>query len=243
MAKTLADLQTETRTYLDEASQLDWLDTEVNTAINRAYHDVVGAVMEVFEGFYNTTTPFTYAVVANQQEYTVDSSLIKVTRVEINYSPTSTGSIATRCTPIKMDELRLNLANTNATGSYFNAGYYLNGNIGAQKIGFAPIPTVSDTTGQSISVWGIALPADLASTSDNVNVPYADRYAYLISLRAAAQLLRKGQQEEAYAARYIAEYDIGKKEMQTFLKERQSDSAWMIEDAALEDIDFETVVI
>lgn len=243
MAKTLANLQTEARIYLDEAVQTDWLDTEVTLSINRAYHETVGFVIEVYEQFYETTTPFTYAIQANVQEYTIDASLIKVDRVEINYNPTTSGSKPSRCQPIKMDEIRGNLGNTNNAGSFFSAGYYIHGNIGSQNIGFIPIPTTSDTTGKSMSVWGIALPTDLVNTTDDVNIPYADRFSYLISLRAAAQLLRKGQQEEAVASRYLAEYRAGVQDMMTFLKERQSDDGWYIQDSVLEDIDFSTLEI
>lgn len=241
MAKTLLNAETGVRTYLDEASQRDFKDTEVDSAVNLAFHDVVGGVIEVYEQYYETTSPFTYAVVANQQEYTIDSSLIKVTRVEINYKPTDSNSVALRAVPVKADELRLNLANTNTAGNYFNSGYYLHGNIGSQKIGFVPIPTISDTTGHSISVWGIALPTDLVSASDNINIPYVDRFIYLVNLKAAAILLRKGQQEELASARYLAEYELGIKKMQTFIKERQADDVLMIEDAVLEDIDFSTL--
>lgn len=244
MAKTLANLQQETRMYLDEASQGDYLDSEVLIAINRAYHDVCSFIIEIYENFYETTTPFAYSEVAGQQEYTIDSSLIKVTRVEINFNPTSTGSQPNRCQRISEDEIRQNLANTNGSGgSFFSAAYYLHGNIGAQKIGFIPVPTISDTTGQSISVWGIALPTDLVNTTDNVNIPYADRFAYLVSIKAAAQLLRKGQQEEAAAARYISEYRPGVQDMMTFLKERQADDVWGIVDSLQEDIDFSTLEI
>lgn len=243
MAKQLSDGLTETRIYLDEAVQTDWLDTEVKITYNRAYHETCAFVMEVYEQFYETTTPFTYAVVANQQEYAIDPSLIKVTRVEINYNPTTSGSQPNRCEPIKMDEIRGNLGNTNNAGSFFSAGYYLHGAIGVQQIGFIPIPTTSDTIGKSISVWGIALPTDLVNSTDNVNIPYADRFSYLVALRAAAQLLRKGQQEESAAARYMQEYSVGKQDMMTFLKERQSDDGWYIQDNVLEDIDFSTLEI
>lgn len=243
MAKTITDCRFGTRVYLDEAAQADWLDTEVDMAVNLAYHDVVAKVMEVYEGFYETTSPFTYALVANQQEYVIDSSLIKVTRVEVNYQPSTPNSQSIRATAIKMDELKLNLQNQNTTGSYFSAGYFLHGNPGAQKIGFVPIPLESDTTGQSISVWGVALPTDMSNASTNVNIPYADRFYYLINLRAAALLLRKGQQEEASAARYMAEYAVGAQDLMTFLKERQADGPWMIEDSLIEDVDFSVTTI
>lgn len=241
MSKTLTNLQTGTRTYLDEAAEVDFLDTEVTSAVNLAYHDVAGKAIEVYEEYYDTTTPFSYAVVANQQEYSIDSSLIKVTRVEINYKPSDPNTQALRAIPIKKDELRLNLQNSNTSGGFFNAGYYLHGNVGSQKIGFVPIPTEADTTSQSIKVWGVALPVDLANGTDNVNIPYVDRFYYLINLRAAAILLRKGQQEETAAARYLMEYAAGVKEMQTFLFERQADDVRMIEDSELDDIDFSVI--
>lgn len=242
MAKQLQDIQTEVRTYLDEATAADWLDSEVISSINRAYHDTASYVIEVYESFYEITSPFTYAIVANQQEYAIDPSLIKVTRVEINYNPTVSGSQPSRALSVKMDEVRRNLANTNSTGSSFSTGYYLHGSLGSQTIGFIPLPTVADITGKSISVWGIALPTDLTNGSD-VNIPYADRFSYLVSLKAAAQLLRKGQQEETAAARYLAEYRQGVQDMMTFLKGRQSDGAMMIEDDILDDIDFEVLAL
>lgn len=243
--KTLTNLQTEVRTYLDEATAADWLDAEVILSINRSYHNIISKVIEVYNDWYDdvTVNPFTYAIVANQQEYTIDSSIIKPTRVEINYSPTTTGSVSARAIPIVKDEVRGNLANTNNAGSFFSAGYYVRGNIGAQKIGFIPVPQTSDTTGKSISVWGVTLPGDLVNGGDNVNIPYVDNYSYLISLRAAAQLLRKGQQEENFAARYIAEYQAGIIEMQNFLKDRQSDDGQFIVDSQLEQIDFSTLEI
>lgn len=244
MAKTLANLQVGVRVYLDEANQTDFLDTEVTRSINYAYHDVVKEVIEVYEEFYATTTPYSYAVIANKQEYTIASSLIKVTRVEINYKPTDSNSKPVRALPIKKDEILTNLAYTNTSGSFFNAGYYLHGNIGSQKIGFLPIPTVADTTGTSISVWGTDLPSDLVNTTDDVNIPYADNFAQLIEIKAAGILLSKGQQSEADSTKYLRLFSVGPdglsgvKGMKTFLKERQADNMWMIQDAEGENLDF-----
>jgi len=241
--KTLSDCQTKVRTYLDEAVQADFLDTEITSAINIAYHDVASSVMDIYQEFYATLVPFTYALVAGKQEYLIDSSLIRVERVEINYQPDVPNSVSGRAMPVKMDEVRGNLANTNATGSFVSPIYYLHGDIGAQQIGFLPVPTVSDTTGKSISVWGIALPSDLVKTTDNVNIPYADRFYYLICLSAAAQMLRKGQQEEQNAGNYIIEYTTGLQKMEDFLKNRLSDDGDYIVDSALDDIDFQTTGI
>jgi len=241
MSKTLLDVQTETRVYLDEVSARQFLDSDVLMAANRAYQDVCGAVMEVYEQYYETTTPFSYALVANQQEYTIDPSIVKPTRVEVNWQPNVPNSVSSRLIPIKMNEVRGNMANTNPQGSFFSAGYYIHGDQGTQKIGFIPVPTIGDTTGQSIKVWGIAMPSDLINTTDNVNIPYADRFTYLVSLRAAAQVLRKGQREENNAQNYITEYEKGIVQMKSFLKDRQADDLTIITDVLGDDLDFTTM--
>lgn len=239
MAKLLSDLRTGTRTYLDEAAQADWLDTEVDSSINYSYQDVVGKVMEVYEGYYETTNPITIAMVKSQQEYTLDSTLLKVTRVEINYQPAVSGSTPARAVRSSMDEVLLQLNNSAAQGSFFNAGYYIHGSQDTQTIGFIPIPSNSDTTGKSISVWGIQSPATLVAATDTVRIPYPERFAQLIELNAAARLLRKGQQAETVAARYMAEYKEGIMEMQTYLKERQQDGVWGIEESEIDNLDFQ----
>ena len=236
--KQFADLQTGVRVYLDESSQGDFLDSEVQRSINYAYHDVITRVMEVYEQFYETTTPFQYALVAKQQEYTIDPSLIKVTRVEINYNPNLANSQPNRAVPVKMDEALLNIGNIASQGNIYNAGYYLHGNIGAQTIGLVPPPSVSDTTGKSISVWGIAIPGDLVNPTDNVNIPYADNFSQLVELKAASILLEKGQQSSNASTKYMDQYDKGTMRMQQFLKERQADGVAMITDAEVIDMDF-----
>ena len=234
MAKTLENLQVGVRVYLDEVQQTDFLDTEINRSINYAYQDFISHVMEVYEDFYSTTTPIQITTVADQQEYSLDTSLIKVTRVEVNYKPSDSNSKPLRAIPIKMSELPRYLDNLNTGGSgLFNCGYYIHGKLSVQKIGFVPIPENGGSN--AAEVWGVQLPSDLIA-GGSVDIPYADRFAYLIELYAAGILLRKGQQEETAAARYITEYQAGILQMKTFLVERQSDGVRMIEDSLFEDV-------
>lgn len=246
MAKALSDATTETRIYLDEASQQDYLTTEVTLAINRSYHRVIQKVIEVYDDWYNDVTqnPYTIAMVNGQQEYQISSSIIKVTRVEIDYGATGIETNAARAVPVKKDEIRMALGNNNSSGSYFSTGYYVHGNIGNQTIGFVPVPIASDTgNNKSIWVWGVTLPVDLVNTTDNINIPYADNFVQLIAKGAAAFLLRKGQQEMAAAAELKAEFEEELIDYQTFLKDRQSDDGQYIEDTALENIDYSTLEI
>lgn len=238
MAKTLANLRTGVRMYLDEAAQTDWLDTEVDREINYAYQETAGKVMEVYEEFYNQVTQLQYSTAVNTQEYTISPNILKIERVEINYDPTNVNSVALRAQPIKMAELPLNLANTSVGGTgLFSAGYYLYGAQSEQKIGFVPIPQKAGTN--NITVWSVNAPSDMATSTEAANLPYPDRFGKLVEVKAAANLLRKGQQEEAVAKQYIREYELGIIEMQSFLKERQADGPWMIEDAAQEDLNFD----
>jgi len=252
MSKTLLDCKTLARSYLDEASSnptnsFVWDDTlDVVPAVNQSYHWLIGKIVEVYDDWLEDVSkvPFSYALVGKQQEYTVDSSLIKITRVEVDFSATGSEGNATRAVPIKKDEVRGNLGNTNNAGSFFSAGYYVRGFIGAQKIGFVPVPQNSDTgNNKSIFVWGVTLPSDLSQNTDPVNIPWADNFYQIIGKRAAAICLRKGQKEEATAARYLAECENDAMAMQTFLKDRQSDDGQYIEDSVLEQIDFSTLEI
>jgi hypothetical protein len=238
MAKTLANLRTGTRVYLDEAAQADFLDTEVDRSINYAYQDVAIEVMQVHEDYFYTTTPKYISTVVNQQEYALDSSLIKTRRVEINYNPSDVNSVALRATAIKTEELPLRINdNPLGTSGLFNASYYINGQQGNQIIGFSPVPQYAGTN--NASIWGIALPDDLSAATDTVKIPAPDAFAYLIELRAAALLLRKGQQAENYATQYLRDYDLGILKMKNFLKDRQEDGVQMIVDALHEDTIFD----
>lgn len=235
MSKVLSDLQANTRTYLDESQQADFTDTEVNYQINYAYQYVVSKVMEIYEEFYFTTTPYQYSTVSDQQEYTIASTLLKVERVEINLNPTDANSEAQRATAIKLDELPLSKSNSLLNGTnFFNIGYYIVGSQSAQKIGFVPVPQV--TASNNISVWGIEAPADLVNASDPVLIPYPDNFAQIIAKMAAGNLLKKGQQEIVAGNDLLNEANVDILNMQTFIKERQADGPQMVEEGAWDDI-------
>ena len=241
MAKTRLDLRTGVRMYLDEAAQAIFLDSELNASINYAYHTVVSDVMRIWEDYYTVTTPRQLSMVASQQEYPVDSDIIKITRVELNYSPTVANSQFIRAIAVKRDEALLALSTPATMGVMGSAAYYFYGKQQAQKIGFLPIPTVSDVSPtQSIRYWGIALPSDMTADTDAIDIPYADRFGELIEIGAAARMLSKGQQEETAGTKYIALFDKGRREMREFLSERSADGAQMIESQLAGSYDFQS---
>jgi len=231
MAKTLSTLRARTRTYLDEAVQADWTDTEVDREVNEGYHKVVTAVISVFEDYYLTSA--TANTVANQQEYALPSDFFKMRRVEINYDVDNTNSVPQRALPINIDSVRRDLANTTLGISVLrNPAYYLKGDV----IGFIPIPTKNGTN--AIKIWYIKTKTDLVNDSDEVDIPYPDRYANIIAVFAAGTLLRKGQQEETVAARYLAEFEAGLAKMQEELEDRVAEESKYVVDVLAETQDF-----
>lgn len=246
MAKNLAYLRAQTRTYLDEVAQADWKDTEVDREINNGYHEVVVAVMDVYEDFYLTS--MTFNTVANQQEYGVadglPANLFKIRRLEINFNPQQV-SRRQRAMPVQLDTVRTDLAGTNPEITSFRAPVYylIGGGSSAYKIGFLPTPVQSgpDISAQpNVKLWYVEEATDLILSTDEAKIPYADRWASFISRYAAAVLLSKGQQEEKVGISYMALFERGMLKMQQQLKNRISDDAQSVIDTASEDVDFST---
>lgn len=228
--------------FIDEASEADWEDTEVDREINVGFHKVVTSVMETYENYYVIKSQFN--TVADQQEYNsthgVPTDIFKIKRVEINYNPSVSGATPSRAKPVDMEEVTTNLGSTLIGSTVTNlAAYYIYGQGSGSSgfhIGFIPIPDEAGTN--AVSLWYVPVQADLSDANTNVNIPYADNYYHLISLYAASTLLRKGQQEEEVAAKYMNEFNIGLLQMKQQLEERVSDSARSVIDTRRDDIDF-----
>lgn len=235
MAKTAADLIFGVRVYLDESQPADFTAAEVLAAINFRYHYVVSKVVEVYEEFYLTVTPKYYSTIADQQQYALDATLLKIERVEVNYDPSIPGSQPTRAVAVRMDEIPTNLNNSLVNGSSLTQiGYYILGAQNVQKIGFIPVPP--NTATDNIAVWGIEAPSDLVLTTDPVLIPYPDLFSQTIIKLAAADLLKKGQQAVSAADDLMAEGSADVLNMQTFIKERQADGPVMIENSVYDDV-------
>lgn len=231
MAKTLANIRASTRTLLDEATQDDWTNTEVNRDINYTYHEVYTNVITVYEDYYSTSA--TTDSVADQQEYLLPSDIYKIRRVEINYDPDVTGSTAKKAVRASIDQVHRYLDNANAGGPIIvNPVYYLLGS----KLGLIPRPTKSGD--ENIEIWYIKTITDLTNDSDTFDLPYIDRYGYLIAQGAAAKLLSKGQQEEEASSKYQFQFELGLKKMQQELEDRIAEGAISTVDTAQELNDF-----
>lgn len=237
MAKTLSDAILRVRTNLDETTPADWTDLEITREINLGYHKIYTAVISMFENYYLKTGMFN--LVANQQEYTttdgIPSNIYKIMRVEIDYNAGTDNSAPARAIYAPLEQILTSIDNITPGISVLTspAYYYFQ-----DTIGILPVPTTNVTAGGKI--WYVQVVTDLVNTTDVINIPYADRYYTIICKLAAGNLLRKGQQDEAIAARYIAEVEGDIELMKQELKERVSDGPNLVIDTQGEDTEFTT---
>lgn len=230
MAKTLLTLRNDVRHYLDENTEADWLDTDITRIVNKHYQRVVTAVVETYENYYITEA--TADTVANQQEYSLPTDFFKIRRVEIKYDSSGTFS---RALPADLDSVRVNLGNTNqGLGILRNPTYYIQGSY----IGFLPVPTAAGD--ENIKIWYIKQISDLSSDSSEINIPYPDRYYGIITKAAAAECLRKGQQEPVEAKRLEDEAQDDIDRMKRELEDRIAEEAKSVVDVSGESLDFGT---
>jgi len=241
MAKTLSDIRSIVRSYLDEASAADWTNAELNTLINQRYHRVYTNIVNVYEDYYQTNT--TFNSVANQQEYgsahSAPTDVYKVKRVELNFDVSNANSAPTRCMPIKdTDAVARDLGQANVGARIsVGAGYYTYGHGSNWKIGFIPIPDNSGTN--AIRVWYVKQISDLSSDSSDVDIPYADRYYHVIAEGVVGDALRFGQQDSEEADKFDAKFDRNLVLMQQELEDKIAEGSKTVTDTSGESIDFD----
>lgn len=231
MAKTLTILRAKVRTLLDEVTEADWKDTELDRDINLGYMKIYTAVVGVYEDYYSEK--YTCDTVADQQEYDLPDDFYKIRRVQINYNTSDSNSVSSYAIPATMDEVMGDLNSTTLSPTVFrNPAYFIRGN----KIGFIPVPDESGT--DAITLWYIKTIDELSAVTDEIDIPFPDRYYNSIILEAAGNLLRKGQQEETVARQYLLEARESRDQMTTELEDRVADSGKVIVDVLGEDVDF-----
>lgn len=220
MAKTLANLRTHCRQYLDEVSEADWSDVQINGEINYAYLEAYTAVIETYEDYYKTD--YTANLVEDQQAYALPSDFLKMRRLEVKYD--SDGNYV-KATPYNFDQIGVAYDSTTFS-SLMRPIYELSGSY----IKLLPLPSENVTSG--LRMIYIAQETDLDSDTDTINIPFPDRYGKYIVKGACAELLRKGQQEETVANLYSQEFQVGLEKMKQELEVRYADGSKMIQDTA-----------
>lgn len=235
------DMVARTRMFIDEVAPKDWSDVEVKREVNNGYQELIAATISIWEDYYqdNITIP----IVASQQEYSnadgVPTNVYKIRRIEIQWDPSITPPAWYKMWPLPdINQMHDSLANTKR-GSKAYPFYYSFGLQDKFTIGFIPIPDINNTNG--FKLWYIKEPLNLVDPTDIPQIPFADRNANAACQYAAAMLLRKGQQDEGAAARYMAEFEQGKQDMMQELREKMADEARQVQDSIGMNMDFSLV--
>jgi hypothetical protein len=230
MSKTRLDLRTHARVYLDEISPADWLDSQINRELNYAYSEVYSAIIEVYEDYYKEDA--TVGLVEDQQDYELPDDFWKLRRLEAKYDSDGDYVKATR-----YDFRQIKSPYDSSTfGDSSTPIYELSGNY----IKLLPMPSETVTAGIRLSY--IKTISEMDDDDDTIDIPFPDRYGRLIVIGAVAQLMRKGQQEEAVAAKYQDDFQIGLEKMKQELEDRILDGNKVVLDVLGENINFERTI-
>ncbi len=169
---TRVDIRTRVRFYIDEPIQANFLDTDINYAINDCQQYVATEIDQVDEKYRVVTDPTTINLVVNQQYYTLADDFWKMTRLQD----------ATSGLPIDFTEV-------NSQNDFFQnfpplVNVYPFGGFSAfivgNSIGFTPTPT--DST-KSVLYWYVPTIQDLTDDSDTSAIPR--QFIDLLAIQAA----------------------------------------------------------
>jgi len=240
MAKTRKNCLDQVRSYLDETTQSDWTDTEINKVVNTYYHAVRTAVITTFEDYYITIA--TFDTTADKQEYTsiegIPTDIFKIRRVEVNFDVSNSNSNPVRMQPIfNIDAVRRDLGQANSGNSVrsgYGGSYYTYGFESTLTIGFIPIPDKDGT--DAVKIWYVPVATDLSADASTLSLPYVDKNWLLVCYGAVAELLRFGAQESEDADKFERKFALGLDKMQEELEDRESSNSKAILDVVgLED--------
>lgn len=210
--------------YLDEVSPKDWSESQLYLAINNAYHELYTDIVTVYEDYNVTTEAIAlsdYQYFASLPEDFYKSRMLVFTIGSgSNYSVKKGEGKMFQLFPNELAQEE-NIRQVGSNTLPDSIVYSIYGN----SVYWYPL--LKDVTEKNITLTHHYIPTltDLTiSSPDLVSIPYVDRYYQIICLDAAASLLRKGQQEEASAARYKAESELMRGKMMQELEDRNLDS-------------------
>lgn len=165
---TRADVRQRVRFYIDEPQQANFLDSDINYAINDAQQFVANEIDQVDEKYRVNPTPTVQQLAVNVQFYDLPQDFWKMTRLQ----DTQSG-------------LPIDFTDVNSQNDFYQnfpplvniypfsgiAAFILGGTSAGQaggSIGFTPIPT--DGT-KSVQFWYVPIIQDLDDDSDTSAIP------------------------------------------------------------------------
>lgn len=194
---TLKDTRLRVRFYIDEPVQANFLDSDINFAINEAQQDVATEIDQVDEKYRMNPVPNQINLESNTQYYDLADDVWKIIRVQDG----QTGL------PIDFTDINSQndffqnfppLINTYAFGGFscfIAGGTQSNGQIGT-SLGFTPTPT--DST-KSVLYWYVPTIEDMDDDTDTTAIPR--QYNDMLAIQAAIDCLIKDQADTSQLER------------------------------------------
>lgn len=179
---TLAQIRSRVRFYIDEPSQANFLDSDINWAINDMQQFVATEINQVDEKYFVSTTPTSITLVAQQQFYPLANDFWKMTRLEDQ----STGLMI----PFTEIDSQNNFFQTPIPPlvSITEAGYAAM--IVGNSVGFTPMPT---SASQTVDYYYVPILPDLGSDSSTSQIPR--QFIDLLAIQAAIDCFIKDEQD------------------------------------------------
>ena len=185
---TRLDIRKRVRFYIDEPIQANFLDSDINYAINDVQQYVATEIDQVDEKYRVNPTPTQINLVTNKQYYDLADDCWKISRIQ----DMQTGLPIDFTDMNAQNDLFNNfppLITSYALGAFsaFIAGGSSAGQSGG-SLGFTPIPTDSS---KSVLYWYVPIIQDMDDDSDTSAIPR--QFYDLLAIQAAIDCLIKDQ--------------------------------------------------
>lgn len=158
---------------------------DVAASANRWYQTVVGWILEAHDEWHwddtnNTTYPIaTTALVANQQDYVFPAGILKVLRVEVQYT---TGGVWEKAEPFHLKERGRPLDTTTVAADFSTSKPFYEVKYGS--VWLYPIPSAAVTGG--LKIWFKREVSDVFTSADTTQQPgFDEQFHDILALGAA----------------------------------------------------------
>lgn len=193
---TRLDLRKRVRFYIDEPVQANFLDTDINYALNECQQTVATEIDQVDENYRVSPTPTTISLKVNTQFYDLAADFWKMTRLQDG----QTG-------------LPIDFTDVNSQNDFFQnfpplittypfggfSAFILGGNSQGQaggSLGVTPIPT--DAT-KTLKYWYVPIIQDMTDDTDSTSIPR--QFMDLLAIQASIDCRIKDDADTAQLER------------------------------------------
>ena len=188
---TRADVRQRVRFYIDEPVQANFLDTDINYAINDNQQDIATEIDQVDELYRVIPTPTVIQMKANTQFYDLPDDFWKMVRLQDLQTglPIDFTDINSQNDFFQNFPPLITSTPFGGFSAFLAGGSQANGQTGA-SLGFTPIPT--DGT-KSVQFWYVPIIQDMDNDTDTSAIPR--QFYDLLAIQAAIDCMIKDQSD------------------------------------------------